>query len=345
MQLVGLVPSFSKEHLPDFIVWTGDNARHDADRVIPRTAQDIYSANEVVAQMLKTVGVPTAPSIGNNDVYPHNVLCLRPNDENLGNLSQIWKDFIPPSQMPIFLGLGSYVKDVTPKIQIVSLNTMSMYNRNPCSLGCHRGQDGHMVLSWLESVLAAAQQQGKRVIISGHIPPVAEFWFDQCVNQYSELSTNYQTVIMGHLYGHTHQDNFGIIPESKNASNAVGVINIAPSVVSTYNPSIRQFTYIPESGTILDYTQFFSNLTTDNASGNLQWLREYTWSSAYGYPTWSLSSWVDLSTRIQTNPMIKSLYITYRYVSSGMTQFRTCTPHAEAAGLCAIHRDQFHNHE
>lgn len=60
----------------DFIVWTGDSARHDQDTDIPRTPEEIMRENTYLLHLLETYfpGVPLIPTIGNNDVYVHNTL-------------------------------------------------------------------------------------------------------------------------------------------------------------------------------------------------------------------------------------------------------------------------------
>lgn len=83
----------------DFVVWTGDNARwagtrdyapasaadfirHDIDRLLPRTPQEIFESNTMmVDKMLEVIprDIPIVPSLGNNDIYPHNVLAAGPN--------------------------------------------------------------------------------------------------------------------------------------------------------------------------------------------------------------------------------------------------------------------------
>jgi endopolyphosphatase len=74
---------------PDFVIWTGDNARHDSDPLIKRTKEEVLGLNWRVAQYVSDVfgpspsasaNIPVIPSIGNNDVSPHNFLAAGPND-------------------------------------------------------------------------------------------------------------------------------------------------------------------------------------------------------------------------------------------------------------------------
>ena len=72
----------------DFVIWTGDNARHDIDRNLPRTPSEIMSLNQMMAsRMRETFGsVPVVPSLGNNDIYPHNVMGAGPSSLTEGML-------------------------------------------------------------------------------------------------------------------------------------------------------------------------------------------------------------------------------------------------------------------
>jgi endopolyphosphatase len=80
----------------DFVIWTGDNARcvphvwssirancrHDIDRSLPRTPQEIFELNTMMVDKMMEVipkDIPIVPSLGNNDIYPHNVLAAGPN--------------------------------------------------------------------------------------------------------------------------------------------------------------------------------------------------------------------------------------------------------------------------
>jgi endopolyphosphatase len=52
----------------DFVVWTGDSARHDNDRKHPRTPREIYDLNRLVARQMQDAftskGIPVIPSLG-----------------------------------------------------------------------------------------------------------------------------------------------------------------------------------------------------------------------------------------------------------------------------------------
>jgi len=57
-------------------------SRHDIDRSLPRTPQEIFELNTMMVDKMMEVipkDVPIVPSLGNNDIYPHNVLAAGPN--------------------------------------------------------------------------------------------------------------------------------------------------------------------------------------------------------------------------------------------------------------------------
>ncbi|CDW98310.1 hypothetical protein, partial [Sporisorium scitamineum] len=73
--------SLSGELGLDFIIWTGDSARHDNDNKLPRSNKEIFDLNRWTLQQLETAfpGVPLIPTVGNNDIFPHNILFPGPN--------------------------------------------------------------------------------------------------------------------------------------------------------------------------------------------------------------------------------------------------------------------------
>lgn len=68
--------------LHEFRIEKIDTHRHDIDRSLPRTPQEIFDLNTMMVDKMLSViprDVPIVPSLGNNDIYPHNVLAAGPN--------------------------------------------------------------------------------------------------------------------------------------------------------------------------------------------------------------------------------------------------------------------------
>jgi endopolyphosphatase len=117
----------------DFVIWTGDSARHDNDEKLPRTQKEIIASNEYMVDALTNVfgtgdgddfKIPIVPTFGNNDIMPHNILLAGPNKWTVKFLN-IWRGLIPEAQRHQFQQGGWFFVEVIPnKLAVVSLNTM-----------------------------------------------------------------------------------------------------------------------------------------------------------------------------------------------------------------------------
>ncbi|KAL3230761.1 Endopolyphosphatase [Nakaseomyces bracarensis] len=205
----------------DFVVWTGDNIRHDNDRRYPRTEQQIFDMNAEVAERMKNIfrdhdsmdprafNVPVVPSIGNNDVFPHNLFSLGPTLQTR-EYYRIWNDFIPEEQQRMFDRDASFFTEVIPgKLAVLSLNTLYLFKANPLVDNCDsRKQPGYPLLLWLGYVLDEIRERGMKVWITGHVPPIAKNYDSSCYNKFSLWMHEYRDVIIGGLYGHMNVDHF-----------------------------------------------------------------------------------------------------------------------------------------
>lgn len=175
------------------------------------------------------------------------------------------------------------VSVIPKRLAVISLNTIFFYHSNTLVDGCPdedelAGSDpGSEELDWLDVQLQRYKAQKMQVYLTGHVPPSASNWYKGCYNRYGRLSLQYQDTILGHLYGHMNQDHFSLISadefrSSSSSSNGpirafaslddqlmsqykglpkrkktklsdFAIVNIAPSVVPTYQPSARVWIY------------------------------------------------------------------------------------------------------
>ncbi|KAJ3880320.1 Metallo-dependent phosphatase-like protein [Lentinula edodes] len=265
----------------DFVIWTGDNARHENDRKIPRTTNEIYELNGSIANRMNEIftmkGIPVVPSLGNNDIYPHNILAPGPNSI-INEFYKIWQAFIPfPYQQAFQRGAYFAVEVVPNALAVISLNTLYFYDANDAVGGCsytEPNDPGNLQFTWLEDQLISYREREMQVWITGHVPP--SNYFPECYVRYVQLALKFQDTIVGHLYGHRNADHFFLI-EAKDieVTNDVhhglkhdnlcdsllddfaqlpksgrtdlddyAVINVSPPVVpNPYLPTFRVFTY------------------------------------------------------------------------------------------------------
>ncbi|KAI8632293.1 Endopolyphosphatase [Xylariaceae sp. FL1651] len=223
MSLIDATLGWVKEHLKDeidFVIWTGDSARHDSDEEIPRDNKDILAMNRRIADAFADVFsddeglvVPVVPTFGNNDIYPHNILLPGPNDI-LRRYSDIWGEFIPEAQRHTFqFGGWFYVEVIPRKLAVFSLNTMYFFDRNAGVDDCaHPSEPGFKHFEWLRVQLESLRNRGMKAILMGHVPPARtsgkQLWDETCWQRYTIWLQQYRDVVVGSLYGHMNIDHF-----------------------------------------------------------------------------------------------------------------------------------------
>ncbi|KAF2448046.1 Endopolyphosphatase [Karstenula rhodostoma CBS 690.94] len=230
VSLVNATLDWIKHHVADdidFVVWTGDSARHDNDEKRPRTQNEIISQNELMVQKLtdvfgngedkedptKAFKIPIVPTFGNNDIMPHNILLAGPNRWTMKYLD-IWRGFIPEAQRHQFQQGGWFSVEVIPgNLAVISLNTMYFFTSNSAVDGCaNKKEPGYEQFEWLRIQLQIMRDRGMSAILIGHVPPARvnskESWDETCWQKYALWERQYRDVIVGSLFGHMNIDHF-----------------------------------------------------------------------------------------------------------------------------------------
>ncbi|KAF4619842.1 hypothetical protein D9613_005070 [Agrocybe pediades] len=255
----------------DFVIWTGDNARHDNDRKLPRTPTEINDLNRAVAAKMKKIftnrGIPVIPSLGNNDVWRPalflNVFSTCPNSIT-NEFASIWNAFIPFPYLQVFQRGAYYAVDVIPdQLGVISLNTMYFYDSNKVVGGCafkEPNDPGNLEIDWLEVQLEMFRERGMQVWISGHVPPSPGNYFPECYVRYVDLALRYQDIILGHLFGHMNVDHFffleavdlEIFPDKKAVIRNDDEMEISGEG-GLFDTLIEEFGALPKSPKLADY--------------------------------------------------------------------------------------------
>lgn len=214
----------------DFVIWTGDSARHDNDEEIPRNAEQVTGLNTFMVQkMFEVFGkhngdeededpnndyiIPIIPTLGNNDILPHNVIAKGPNTWTR-TYARVWRQFIPEAQKHQFEQGGWYYVEVVPnKLAVFSLNTLYFAGNNAAVDGCASPKEpGYHQLEWLRIQLQFMRERGVKAILIGHQPPIRQesktLWDETCWQKYTLWLRQYRDVIVSSHYGHFNYDHF-----------------------------------------------------------------------------------------------------------------------------------------
>lgn len=206
----------------DFVVWTGDSARHDSDEKLPRSPAQIQNSNQIVADKFVEVfkdptglglSIPIVPTLGNNDILPHNVLLPGPN-KWLKRFTDIWGAFIPNEQRHSFeFGGWFYVEVIPNHLAVFSINTLYFFDRNAGIDDCVKpSEPGFKQLEWLRIQLQFMRERGVKAILMGHVPPARtgskQLWDETCWQKHTLWLRQYRDVIISSMYGHMNIDHF-----------------------------------------------------------------------------------------------------------------------------------------
>lgn len=194
----------------DFIVWTGDNVRHDNDREYPRFETDIFESNEKISRiMYEKFDILPIPSLGNNDVYPHNLFAEGPTLQTR-EFYKIWRPYVPQPQLHLFNKGAYFFQEVIPgQLAVLSINTLYLYKSNPLVDSCDKKKDpGYKIFKWLGYVLKEMRRRNMKVWLTGHVPPTPKNYDISCLRKYIMWAHEYRDVIIGGLYGHMNIDHF-----------------------------------------------------------------------------------------------------------------------------------------
>lgn len=223
MTLVNATLEWVRENLKDkidFVIWTGDNIRHDNDRRNPRTEMHIFEMNALMADAFTDIfhgkaldprdyDVHVIPSLGNNDVYPHNLFAPGPTLQTR-ELWNIWSGFIPQEQLHIFQRGSYFFQEVVPnKLAVLSINTLYLFKANPLVDSCDNKKDpGFKLFQWLGVTLQELRERNMKVWLSGHVPPIPKNYDITCYRKFVMWQYEYRDIIIGGVYGHMNLDHF-----------------------------------------------------------------------------------------------------------------------------------------
>ncbi|KAK3936309.1 Metallo-dependent phosphatase-like protein [Diplogelasinospora grovesii] len=206
----------------DFVIWTGDSARHDSDEQIPRSPAQVLGTNRWIADKFvdlfadpsgQALQIPIIPTFGNNDILPHNILLPGPN-KWLQYYTDIWRRFIPEEQRHSFeFGGWFYVEVIPNRLAVFSLNTLYFFDRNAGVDDCATpSEPGFKQMEWLRIQLQFMRARGMKAILMGHVPPARteskKLWDETCWQKYTLWLRQYRDVVTASLYGHMNVDHF-----------------------------------------------------------------------------------------------------------------------------------------
>ena len=322
-----------------FVTISGDFLAHDFPQNFQLYSPD-KSAQAYQSFVTKTVqfiasqlqaAVPAArifPSLGNNDADCGDYE-ITPNGWFLGVFAKAWAPSVrAPSFVTQFSPAGWYsVPAPMPNTLLIGLNSIffSANYDNACGEGTT--DYGAQELVWLGRQLANAAKEHQRVWLLYHIPPAINVWSTisggaacptpvlmwktQYTNTFNALMQQYASTVTVSLAGHTHADDFRLMASG---ASPYAYVHITPAVspMFTNNPAYESIRASALDATILDYSVIILPLGSPQPA----WETEYTFSTAYGQPSYTPATVMAVRNAIQTDAATRALYMRYYTASN-----------------------------
>ena len=271
----------------DLIIWTGDNAPHDA---WVGTQDEIYNMTEyIISEINKkfnndSLKIPVFFSIGNHEKFPNDE--YKDNEEELlANLTELLKIYIHDDEAKKTFKKGGYYSQKLndTKLRFISLNCLvcDSFNFNLFNSTKEHAKD---MFRWLENELQKAEENEEYVYILNHFPLNADFSLTECAKRFQALYDRYEYIVRGIFSGHTHNDDIEGVSEYFNKSKIIHLNFIAPQL-TTYSfkiPSYRIYIIDKETMEIINYEQYRFDLETSNKEEQPYWYLAYNASTFYG---------------------------------------------------------------
>jgi hypothetical protein len=352
---------------PDFIIFSGDLLGHELQEEYNEYLKHNpgVSYNEFVQNTLSFINyefklyfsdVPIYFTLGNNDSYTDFGIAPPPADDYfLPDTKDIFFAYIggdanaKASFMATYPTTGSYSLHpaAAPTNKIIALNDIYF------SLKSTQNQyaEGWKQMAWLESELASAVKNGEKVWIITHIPPgvdvtttlsnkngeITDFWDTQYTNsdgktfleQFSELTVAYSSVIGGIFCGHTHMDHFRLISDQAGSKSFV---HVTPAVSPQFgnNPAFQVLTYDKASFGVIDFETYRFGYQRQGSA----WAGEYSFDKTYGVSLYDPANLDTVFNRLQQDAAARKFFTTYFDVNNIV--YKPITPANWQSYWCGI---------
>jgi sphingomyelin phosphodiesterase acid-like 3 len=334
---------------PDFILWTGDDPPHV---LVNYTMEETLFYVQNITNFIRKYFPKTRifPGIGNHDWYLAHQVDVGPN-AYYAQIAQWWAPWLSAAALETFSVAGYYTEVISPGYRIVSLNTVFYYHLDNATRDM---VDPGGQLAWINTTLTAARDNGERVYLIAHVPPgflekqahEANMYFAPN-DVYLEALAPFSDVIIAHFYGHEHTDALRFFTSNGQLNETVptNVMFLSPSVtpwlnplyvyVPTNNPAVRMFEFDDRNYEIADFYTYWTNVSANAASGQIDWMLEYVASEVYtDLPSYFSDprSLLALSERFSTNETLLQQYISF----NSILYPQTCDKFCAHTQLCAL---------
>ncbi|XP_023341908.1 acid sphingomyelinase-like phosphodiesterase 3b [Eurytemora carolleeae] len=242
------------------------------------------------------------------------------------NQSSILQDI---QQKGGYFSVGPDTNIIDFKLRIIGLNSNLWYQSN--HLVSDKPDPADQFRNF-EEELKSARENKERVLIFSHIPPGKferfyqkmtevdysgyHWMYERFNKRYLNIIEEFWDIIELQLFAHHHTDSFKVFRGLNGTPISVGLVapgltpwnsTLAPETGAN-NPGLRLFKYSKNDGRVLDFSQFYLNLTQANEIGKAHWELEYSFLDFYNISDLSALSVASLLERMKTDDKLFNQY-------------------------------------
>jgi len=302
---------------PDVIFWTGDNTAHD---VWLQSVEENAYYTHVLTDRVKEIfpDTPVYPVLGNHEFFPVNVQRFDGVHPVIDKIAEDWAEWLGEG-IDDFKNFGYYNIPMQGKnedwtgYRVIALNTAVCNTQNWYLSTQNNDPTNH--LKWLEEQLVEIEKNDEKAYILGHVIPGSGSCSTEWSIRYRALMERYQHLVITHLFGHVHKEDFNLVTDSTN-STGISVINIPGGVNSNgdKNPTFRMYEVDRATRYPLRANKHFFNVTRANeefelngSKPNFEFAYEYT--EEYGMNDFSPGSFQALAESFEFDSEIATRFV------------------------------------
>lgn len=207
-------------------------------------------------------------------------------------LAVTWSHWLPLKSLKTVRDAGHYTFLLAPGFRIVVINNNLGYVYNFWILYGTDNLKEH--LQWLHDTLLEAEENEEKVHILLHLPNGGGDSYQFWSREYSRIIDRFHHIITGQFCGHTHNNEFQVFYDRKDAKYATNVAFNGGSLTpfSYVNPNYIVYYVDKTSFEVVDQDFYFVNLTNANLHPyrDPQWNYLYSFKDFWGLPDLSPKS-------------------------------------------------------
>lgn len=302
-----------------FIIYTGDSAGHhdfsNSLSVVKKSIRDIHN--------LFTDYLPNKPvfnNLGNHDTFPIDQTQKYIYKHLLNYIADTWSYKLHLNDMAdINVRKGGYYSyDIHNSTKIISFNSIFYDNNNIFKNKKNLENDPQIL--WLQNELLIARLNEQKVWFISHIFPSAGESTKEYNHVMKKIFYNFKDIIIHQWWGHSHNDQFIIYRNDNDTSNnyySCGMIT--PSLMPDKRfPSFRIYDYDPLTFKLIDYTQYYANLTEIILTNNFEFKKQYSFRELYNLSNMDCKNYYTLYNKIHNGTLYQ------KYCNQYTPGFKNC---------------------